>query len=278
MPRHSQHSQEAMFYDVRAAAGNFQVNPYLQLGDADSAHMVMFGQLEPYGDVAVKPFTKEGKARRESKLIEDISARGFDTLEPLLVATGGLGSYLITRHQPDLRHLGQLDWAASIAAPRLKSELIPTLNTAGGHLGSLHGEKIVHGDYQIKNAAVNKHGKPVVVDVERAQINQAEGLFEAGADNDHTLFGLSVMARGLLNDRSPSFRAGFLTDNFLRPSFDAEQAKGQGVDRAARIADIQSRWVALIKVGRIPLWLRNQMNANLASSPPATNSRVKNRV
>lgn len=278
MSRHIQHHQTDIVNDVRATVGNFQLNPHLQLGDADSAHQVMFGQIDPFGHVAVKPFTKEGKARRESKLIEEISIRGFDTLEPLMVATGGLGAYLITSRQPDLRHLGQMDWAANIASPRLNTDLVPALYTAGDHIGRMHGRKIVHGDYQVKNAAVNNQGKPVVVDVERAQINQSEGLFEAGADNDHTLFGLSVMARGLLADRSPSFRAGFLADKFLSPSFDAEQSSGQEVDRAARIATIQARWVALIKVGRIPIWLQKQMDTTPVRNRPANNSRATLKV
>lgn len=245
--------------DIRHSIGHFVPNPYLRLGDADSAHEVIFGQLEPHGAVAVKPFTREGRARRELTMITKIRERGFDTLEPLAVATGSLGTYLITRYRPGLHHLGQLNWAVDVASPKLKSVLTPSLHSAAEVAGNLHAAGITHGDFQAKNVAFDRQG-PVVLDLERAQVGRPTPDYTTDRAKDLSMFGFTVLGRGLLHDRSPNYRARFLGEEFVIPSL--EKRQGRRVDESPEDTrdQIQAEWMEAIRRGKYPQWLQRQVD------------------
>lgn len=232
---------EAIISDIRQTFGHFAPNQYQQLGDADSAHGVLFGTMADYGAVAIKPFSRLVKARIEAQMIDVVRQRGFRTLDPLTIASGGLGAYLVTRYQPNLRHLGQVDWCTTVASNRIGSELAPTLHAVGRFAGDLHGAGIVHGDLKPKNAVFDNTGKPVAVDLEKALRDRSAANHAHGSDEDLRLFGSNVLGQGLLHDRSPSFRAGFLRDHLIQPAYDAAHVPHD--ERAQRQRAIQTRWI-----------------------------------
>ncbi len=78
--------------DVRRRVGHFTQDPYFRLGNADSVHGVVFGELSNLGAVAIKPFGKNGlgRAKGEQRNLLRVAEAGFEALEPLTVAKGGL--------------------------------------------------------------------------------------------------------------------------------------------------------------------------------------------
>ncbi|CAN5659737.1 hypothetical protein BH23PAT1_BH23PAT1_3140 [soil metagenome] len=206
--------------DITKYIGPFTPQESLRMGDSDSAHEVLFGALDPYGMVAIKPFTKEGKARGEVSAMNRIRERGFETFDPIMVATGSLAAYLVTYHREGLRNLGQVAWDVESGSHRLGTAIIPKLRMAADVSGRLHGAGVEHGDFQAKNVAFTRSGEPVIVDLERTLIGRAKPDLIAGSEKDMNKFSLSILARGLLYDRSPHYRAHFLGEEFIAPSIE----------------------------------------------------------
>src|SRR5579862_2421436 len=122
---------EQIQQDVRQNIGYFTEEPNLRMGEADSAHGVVFGTLAEEGDVALKPFANLANAAHEQRNLERVTLMGLEALEPVRVAAGGLAAYLITRRLPGLRHLGQVNWAATVAQRKhLETVVNPALEQA----------------------------------------------------------------------------------------------------------------------------------------------------
>ena len=216
----------------------FHENPNLSLGDADSGHLVMFGKLRPYGDVAVKPYETIGRAEHELEVIRHAQTLGFDTLEPLELSTLGRYVYLVTRYRPDLRHLGQLDWSTNIASRTLTKVITPTLHFAADFAGKIHASGMSHGDFQAKNIARTREGSPVLADVENGQIRLKGKELAHKGNMDLIRFMSSALRRGLLYDRSPNYRMQYLENEFIVPALEAEGVSERDVveERKSQIA------------------------------------------
>ncbi len=249
---------EQMVNDIRQHVGHFDPNGNRRMGDADSAHQVIFGWRPGYGDVVAKPFTKYQRGLREMVSLETVALRGFDAIEPLQLARGGLATYLFTRRLRELRHLGQFDWNANIASPRLRTSIAPTLTSVADALSSYHNAGIVHGDYQAKNAMFGPDGRPIYGDAEKTWIDAPVEPRTAIANRDVGLFGVSVLARGLLHDRSASYRAGYLGDQLLDPYFAATDPANYNMTPQERQAAITDYWVGAIQRGYTPSWVTRQ--------------------
>jgi len=209
---------EQVVKDVSANISYFVPDPHLRLGDADSAHGVLFGQLAGYGEVAIKPHKLLARAEEEGHKLERVAEMGFDAVTPIHVAEGGLAAYLVMLRRAGLRHLGQVDWEVHIADhQRLQGIIIPTLGSAAEALASWRSAGIFHGDSQAKNMAYGSDGNSVYVDAEKTQFNPAEAVAQSMHIKDLILLGQSIMRRGLLNDRSPEFRLNFLVSHLLDP-------------------------------------------------------------
>ncbi len=252
---------EAIVNDIRQSAGHLIPDPHLRLGDADSAHGVIFGEMAGLGPVAVKPHENAGKAANEQANLERLAALGIDAVEPVRIAAGGLATYLIMVRRAGLRHLGQMNWRANIADfEHLEREIIPTLGRVATVLARWHGLGIFHGDAQLKNLVFDREGKSVFVDAEKTQFNPPAGeLTTKLARKDIGLFGLSVLARGLLYDKSAAYRVAFMRRYFLAPYIEQVQVQNQGIDIDALSQSLEERWSDAIKSGWTPKWA--QLNA-----------------
>jgi|GEM_PF-4053435 len=215
---------EGYVNDIRASVGYFEPDPYLVLGESDSMHGVMFGVMPELGQVAIKPFQRLGKAQAEEHNLRNVAERGFDALEPITVASGGLASYLITERRKGLRHLGQMDWSTDVASKRLSNVLVPALGVAAQTAADWHSAKITHGDMQIKNMAYDVHGNSVYIDAEKTAIGTSlPSHLTQLAHKDLGMLTSSVLhsSRGFLHDKSPSYRVGVVTESFIDPYLDA---------------------------------------------------------
>lgn len=244
---------EAVVSDIRQHVGYFELNPYLQLGDEDSGHGVLFGAMPQHGDVAVKPFYgKRGKANIEARNLERVKDLGFDAFQPLEVATGALAAYLITQRRPGIQHLGQVDWAADVASPRIRRILTPTLDTAATTAASWHTAGVTHGDMQIKNMMYDRSGSSVYGDAERTQVNLPPEALTQLAHRDLTMLGFSVNERGFLRDRSPRYRAGFLAESFVDPYLAATNPGEYVMDAESRKQAVVDWWTLAFRIGELP--------------------------
>ncbi len=216
-------THETLIADIYRNVGYFAEHPYRHLGDSDSGHGVLFGTLSPYGDVAIKPFTLTVRALHEKEVLEYARGEGFDTIEPLEVASEGLYAYLISKYRPDLRHLGQLSWNENVASRRLHREITPAVNFAANLAGSLQVRGITHGDMQAKNIMLSTSGTPVLADMENGQIKLRGTELAKKGDRDLARFGISVLRRGLLADRSIRYRLGYLGDELINPALEVAE-------------------------------------------------------
>lgn len=232
---------EAVVNDVRRAVGHFEPNPYLRLGEEDSAHGVMFGEISAYGEVAVKPFYGgPGKARIEAGNLKAVAERGFDALDPLDVVGGGLATYLITRRREGLGHLGQVPWTTNVASPTLKGVLAPTLIAAADTAAQWHNAGVTHGDMQVKNMSYDRNGGSVYGDAEKTQVNTPPPARTQLAHRDLAKFGFSVLERDFLGDRSPRYRAGFLAEAFVDPYLELAKPELFALSPKVRRAALES--------------------------------------
>jgi tRNA A-37 threonylcarbamoyl transferase component Bud32 len=230
--------------DIAHNVGYFEENHYLRLGDADSGHGVLFGNLHPYGAVAIKPHETVGRAMHEREVMVYAAEKGIDTLETLDIAAQGIYAYLITRYRPELRHLGQFDWNENVASRRLRKVVSPTLHFAANFAGQIHSKGMTHGDFQVKNVAITRDGEPVFSDVENGQIRLKGNELKEKGNRDLIRFSSSLLRRGLLYDRSIKYRLNYLGDEFVDPAIEAE-----GVQTTAELKN--RRTEVLDKIGSI---------------------------
>lgn len=228
-------SPEIIIRDIQHNVGYFAVNHYQQLGDADSGNGVVFGKLKPYGEVAIKPFPTITPAKHEKEMLEYAKNKGFDTLNPLEIAVDGTYVYMISTFIPGLHHYGQIKWSENVASRRLKRELVPAINVAGNFVGLLHKNGITHGDFQAKNCAVRDIGSPVVIDMESSEKELQGSELDRKANKDLATFGTSILKRGLLADRSLSYRLKFLKDELIDP---AHERAGVNLSNPTKSKDV----------------------------------------
>ncbi len=241
------HEQEDIVKDIRHNVGHFVENPYLRLGDADSAHGVIFGELDSLGEVAVKPHSKPPRPRAEFRNLERAAARGVDAVVPLQVADGQIAHYLFTQRRPGLSHLGQVNWGVGIAAPELRSVVAPTLNLGASTIADMHNVGITNLDSQAKNIVFDTDGNHVLADGERISFDEPYGTRTIHANHDVQVLGYSVLHRGLLADRSPTYRAGFLTDEIAEPYLGRVDGELFPDPLEVRREDIKDKWIGFIQ-------------------------------
>jgi hypothetical protein len=211
--------------DVRRSVGYFKLDERTLDGpEIPSAHGVLLGTLPNYGEVAVKPHSNIRKAEQESSNLLRATEKGLLAIEPLEVAVGGVATYLITRREPGLTDLRTAPWNVNVASRALRSQVIPTLHQAANALGGLHAAGVVHGDYTPRNAMFTADRLPIYGDAENSHINPTGDLAVRLASKDVTVFGKGVMTSGLLADRSPAYRADFLTSELVDPYLEVAQA------------------------------------------------------
>ncbi len=224
-------------HDVNKNIGYFKENIYRSLGNSDSGHGVMFGELEPHGQVAIKPFPSITRAMHEQEVLDWILFHSNQqAIEPIKVATTGVYVYLITRYRQGLRHYGQLPWNQDITSRKLKKIISPVLENIAQITSDLHLSGITHGDMQPKNISYDDNG-PVWVDLENGQIKLKGAELCLKSNKDYERFGVSVLQRGLLEDRSLKYRLGYLRDNFIARVVELESSIIDQTNREQIITD-----------------------------------------
>lgn len=237
-----------MAEDIRQNVGYFDMHESLSLGNSDSQHQVFFGRMPDLADdlIAVKPFTKVARAKGEFHALQTVAERDIDTIEPLSFAVGGVASYLFTRYRPGLTNLGTVDWRVDIANPRLQHELTPAIQASALAAAGWHDKGVGHGDYQLKNSIFTLNADPVFADAERTTFHKAPAEFTPAANKDIMKLGRSMLSRGLLYDKSPSYRTGFLNETLLGAYFDALRADRYDMSPEERKQAIEAYWTEAI--------------------------------
>jgi serine/threonine protein kinase len=245
------HSQAEYVNDVRQHVGYFEPNGHMLLGSSSSGHGVVFGEMPGLGEVAVKPFTTVAKARQEEAALERIRAiPDLDAVEPLVVAEGGLGAYLVTRYRDDLSHLSEVDWRTRITQRQeLNGVIVPTLRQVAATTADLHRHHVTHGDWKPRNIHYTATGKPIVVDAEQAKFFTHPKHHANTANKDLRVFGEDVLYHGLLVDRSPSYRVGFLTEELLDRYLEAVNGDQFSQSPEERRKAITDYWVQASRPG-----------------------------
>lgn len=235
--------------DVRSTIGHFTPNEHMGIGAMDSVHPLMFGLVPELGEVAIKPFLgdRHDQAINERNALTRAAALGLEALRPLVVTQGSLASYLVTRYRDDIHHLGMVDWHVDIASRRLHSVIKPTINRAASTAAEWHSKGVTHGDMGVKNVMYSTAGHSVFGDAERSQFHSKPDRHRLAADRDIQRLGKTMFYRGLLSDRSPTYRAGFLDDNLIGPYLEA--VRGDRFDQSPdqRRAAITEYWVQVIR-------------------------------
>lgn len=139
---------------------SFTPMPGLGLGATDSAHGVFFGRLKN-DRVAVKHYSGDNaveKAKHEASMLELVAKLGFLTLSPLRVVgfKNDVDAYLITEYQEDLTTM-------SAIVQRRNEFTSSQVKRTAETLGALHAQGVTHGDSQIKNFALKRNAKGIMV-------------------------------------------------------------------------------------------------------------------
>jgi hypothetical protein len=228
--------------DINKSIGYFRENPYRSLGNSDSGHGVLFGELGLYGQVAVKPFPTLLRAKHEKEILNHILSYHpkLDAICPIEVSTNGVFVYLITKYRQGLRHYGQLPWYQDITSRKLRHVISPVLGNIAEATSKLHLFGITHGDMQPKNISYDDNG-PVWVDLENGQAKLSGNELYLKSNKDYERFGVSVLRRGLLEDRSLKYRVGYLRDNFISRVIELESSKIDQTNREKIITENISR-------------------------------------
>jgi hypothetical protein len=204
-------------WDIAAAIDGFQLDPYETEDFIPSGHKVALGKSRTHGPVAVKAHSKPAKADYEARRLQQIGDKKVRAFRPLAVAPGQYATYLVMAKEPKLSHLGQLNWARSIADRQTSRTLLPTLESAAADVAAMHEAGIVHGDLHAANM-MYQGGGHIIGDVEGAQINAKGAPRQKGEARDVHRFGASLLIEyGFLGDRSPAFRAAALHDHLYAP-------------------------------------------------------------
>lgn len=218
MPALSAPSPEVISQDISKLYGGFEIDTLGQLGVSDSAHGVVFGEIPGLGDVAVKPFTKIGKARHEQSNYERVLKKGFETIDPIDSVSGQRASYLISIRRRDLTNLAQRPWSESLDSEKRLADTFAGLGSVALDTAVLHDAGITHGDYQAKNIVYDSTtGLYVVADVERAQIDRAGDDHKVDATKDVIKVGESLLSKGVFAGVSPVRRVELLEGALLEP-------------------------------------------------------------
>lgn len=241
---------ESIADDVSQTVAPFVENPHLRLGDADSGHGVIFGELEGHGMVAVKPHPKLQRAVQESHYLEVATERGLDAIEPVTVASGGLAHYLVTKHRPGLRHMGQMDWKAEANSSTLPTILEPALELAARIIADRHDRRLVNLDSQVRNIVINFENGPVFVDAEKVLVDQRQDVQTLHGNKDVKALGTSVLHRGLLGEKSASYRTSYLTEHVLEPYFEAVDPELFDEPVDLRTIKVQQQWTEFLQRGK----------------------------
>jgi len=232
-------SPEVISQDISNIYGGFEIDPLGQLGVSDSAHGVIFGEIPEVGDVAVKPFTKIGKARHEQGNYLRISKRGFETIEPVDAVTGQRASYLISIRRRNLTNLAQRPWSESLEGEKRLADTFASLGSVALDTAVLHDAGITHGDYQAKNVVYDSAtGLYVVADVERAQIDRVGHEHIVDATQDVVKVGESLLSKGVFEGASPGRRVELLEDALLGPYLSASSSRHKPNGK-----DVVAKWV-----------------------------------
>jgi hypothetical protein len=179
--------------------------------------------------------------------LERAAEVGIDAVDPIMVAAGGLSSYLVTRYKSGLTHLGQTDWAIEDGSPDLRSIAEPALAYGAHVIADRHSHGVVNLDSQVRNIVSDVQGNPVFVDAEKAVFHQSPPIQAQLADKDVTTLGTSVLHRGLLNDKTSTYRVGYLTDKLLAPYFDQVKADTFVTAPPERTVSVQTHWDSFIQ-------------------------------
>lgn len=213
-----------VIWDAQRAMPGLTVNPYTDLPAGESGHKVMFGEWGDRGEVVVKPHRLFDRASQEARQIGNVARLGLNTPELQAVVIGNKASYLVTSKYPGLQTLTGMAWNLGVADKALQRRAVPAMRNAATGLAVIHGKGAVHGDYQAKNVAKGPKDEQVVIDLEKVRVNM---WGEKGADDrakDLYLLASSLLIRGLLADRSPSYRTGFIAEHVVLPYAHAAQS------------------------------------------------------
>lgn len=257
-------SNEQIARDITPHVGNFVEDADARLGNENSAHTVMFGDSE-LGPIAVKPFGKHQRALMEKRALEAVGRKGILAFEPLAVIKGAVASYLITKRVPDLRHLGQLDWRVDGTSPRLRASITPTLHDVADTLASNHKLEVVHGDFQPKNAMLVPPKRPIYGDAEKTWVDPPITEMTGLGNKDVALFAATALSFGLLADRSPSYRTGYLREEYLDRYIEAVNPELFAMDPEQRQQAIVNYWLEGIGRGGVAPWPGRQMQGGHAA-------------
>lgn len=226
-----------MSWDVAAAIGGFKLDTHATANLVTNAHKVAIGKSRTHGPVAVKAHTRKGKAEYEAQKLEEIAGKGIMAFKPLVVAPGAIATYLVMERAPKLTHLGQLNWARTIADPQTTKTLLPRLESAAQDVASLHNAGIVHRDLHPGNM-MYQNGDFIAGDVEGAEIDTIGKQRTKGEASDLYKLGASLLLRqGFLGDRSSAFRAAALGDHLYEP-----YAEERTTDPAVSARDMREAW------------------------------------
>lgn len=203
-------------WDAQAAVPGLTITPYEVMRPRLSCHGVMFGEMRDGTEVVVKPHVKPGKAEHEAAQIDRVTALGLNTPRKIGSFMGNQAIYVLTEKYPGLRTLADLNWRRSVA-DRANPELARNLGLGARNLAELHSHGVSHCDYRTKNAGLGPDDEPVYFDLEKSQMRGWGRGPHVETTNDLLLLGGSVVSKGFLYDRSPSYRAGALRVGLVDP-------------------------------------------------------------
>lgn len=154
-----------------------EIDPIHKLGNADSAHNVIFAKTtdesEDKLELVVKPYEKHQKGENESKMIDFARKLGFITLEKYsndLIEFQDL-KILITKRMPQLSSMNQINWAKFYPCDPGFGQIVNTLKDIISFTRQMHEKNFSHGDYQVKNITRNILNQFVLIDLECASNN-----------------------------------------------------------------------------------------------------------
>lgn len=154
--KNRQPSQVSVAELMKIAGEEFVPKPRLEIAASDSAHQVAAGEWNGQS-VIVKPYRSKGgfrKATNEFKVTNHVIAEGLPAFEPLKVIDlrHQRAALYISRYVPDLIGSHTLTYEEDPTTPKGRA-VAEAAGDIAFLLGTLHGKKIKHGDFQLKNTA-----------------------------------------------------------------------------------------------------------------------------
>lgn len=232
----------------------FEVEPRMLSGAADSAHAVLSGYLAvEYGgkvdkvDIAAKAYQKRSfedrfaRVRQEVLVTRRMADEGELALAPVAVAIGpedqGRPVVLFTRLVEDLYTLDNNPWNRGAGNPANARNA----TLAAEALGRFNSYGLQHGDAKIKNVASSTDGRVGMIDFETTKDFDVSNALQV-AEAVHVDFGLllsSLQAKGMFTPRYDQY--GYQTNaaaikGTLDSMVDAYMRSWQGEDIEAGFA------------------------------------------